>query len=323
METCKSPRKALRVAYDLARGVLPDHTKKFSRKDFTLPQLFACLVVREVLRLSYRKAEEFLRDSIDWLADIGLSKPPDHNTLWRAFGVICKPPRLNRMLDVQAELFRRKRRLKLHRKPLAADSTCYERHHRSRHYERRCRHMGLPPGGKFGRQTRVSGDRARSREHRRMPKLALAGAAACHLVLSARVHVGSGSDAPDFLPLLRDACRRAPVRVAVADSGYDSQANHRVARRELGVRSIIPADAGRPSPKPPTGHYRRLMRRQLSGPQKGKPYGQRAQAETLHSMLKRNLGDELRSRLKPRRKAEMILRTVVHNIMLVGRLDTG
>ena len=31
------------VAYWLARGVLPDRTSKFSRKDFTLPQLFACL----------------------------------------------------------------------------------------------------------------------------------------------------------------------------------------------------------------------------------------------------------------------------------------
>ena len=35
------------VAHHLARGVLPEHTSKFSRKDFTLPQLFACLVVKE------------------------------------------------------------------------------------------------------------------------------------------------------------------------------------------------------------------------------------------------------------------------------------
>ena len=56
----------MRVAYDLARRILPNHTTRFSRKDFILPQLFACLVVREMLRLSYRKAEAFFRDSPDW-----------------------------------------------------------------------------------------------------------------------------------------------------------------------------------------------------------------------------------------------------------------
>jgi hypothetical protein len=69
------------VAYDLARRVLPDWTSKFSCQDFTLPQLFACLVVREMLPLSYRRTEVLLRDSLAWLADIGLTKPPDHNTL--------------------------------------------------------------------------------------------------------------------------------------------------------------------------------------------------------------------------------------------------
>ena len=33
------------------------------------------------------------------------------------------------------------------------------------------------------------------------------------------------------------------------------------------------------------------MTTQLEDPQSGKPYGQRAQAETVMSMLKRNLGD--------------------------------
>jgi hypothetical protein len=36
----------MRVAYDLARAALPDHASRFSRHDFTLAQLFACLVVR-------------------------------------------------------------------------------------------------------------------------------------------------------------------------------------------------------------------------------------------------------------------------------------
>jgi hypothetical protein len=323
METCQSPRTAMRVAYELAHNVLPNRTSRFRRQDFTLPQLFACLVVREVLRLSYRKTEALLRDSLEWLADIGLYQPPDHNTLWRAFGTLCTLRRLNRMLDLQAQLFRKAGQLHLYRKPLATDSTCYERHHRSRHYERRCRHVGLVPGGKFGMKQRLSTDRARCRELRRMPKLALAGAASCHLILTARVPIGNGSDAPDFGPLLRDACRRAPVRTAVADRGYDSEDNHRLARRKLGVRSIIPTGIGRPTLNPPTGYWRRHMQRRFARQADQRSYGQRTQAETINSMLKRNQGDEMRSRLPRRRKAEMLFRTIVHNITLTAALEAG
>ena len=42
----------MRVAFCLARDVLPKYFSKFSRHDFTLPQLFACLVVKEQQRKS-------------------------------------------------------------------------------------------------------------------------------------------------------------------------------------------------------------------------------------------------------------------------------
>lgn len=323
METCESSRTAMRTAYELARRVLPDHTSKFSRQDFTLPQMFACLVVRETERKSYRETEVFLRDSPDWLADIGVPKPPDHNTLWRAFGALCTPRHLNRMLDLQAQLFQEARQLKLRQKPLAIDSTHYEHHHRSRHYERRCRRMGLAPGGKFTAKTRPSAGAAQRRELRRLPKQALAGAASCHLILAVRTHIGATSDNPDFAPLLRAACRRARVRTAVADSGYDAEDNHRLARGQLGVRSVIPARIGRPSPKPPVGYWRRHMRRRFARKADRRLYAQRAQVETIHSMLKRNLGDCLRSRLPKRRRGEMVFRDVVHNITLTATLETG
>jgi hypothetical protein len=308
-------------AYRLGQEALGNHPKHFGRKGFTLPQLFACLVVREMLRLSYRKAEQLLRDTPAWLAQIGLSKAPDHNTLWRGFTLLCTTRRLNRMLDLLAQLFQGRHLLKLRQKPLAVDSTCYQQRHRSRHYERRCRKMQLPPGGKFTGKSRPSANAARSLENRRMPKLALACASACHLILGARVHIGSGSDAPDFAPLLQRACQRAPVRVVVADSGYDSESNHRTARYDYGVRSIIPPKAGRPSSKHPAGYWRRHMRRRFHRQADRPRYRHRAQAETVNSMLKRNLGDELRSRLPQRRKHEMLLRSVVHNIMLAASLD--
>ena len=51
------------VAYHLASQCLPNYRNEFSRHDFTLPQLFACLVVKEQMKRSYRGAEALLRDS--------------------------------------------------------------------------------------------------------------------------------------------------------------------------------------------------------------------------------------------------------------------
>src|SRR6266550_8032503 len=145
MLTCLSPRTVMRVAYHLAHRLLPEHSCKFSRHDFTLAQLFACLVVREFFGLSYRRTEALLADSPAWLADIGMTKAPDHNTLWRAFESLVATRRCSRILDVLAELFAEAKLLTLRQRPLAIDSTCFEQRHRSGHYDRRCRHMALQP----------------------------------------------------------------------------------------------------------------------------------------------------------------------------------
>jgi hypothetical protein len=260
METSRSALEQMRRAYALGQRVWPDYDSPFSRHDFTRPQLFACLVVRESLRLSYRKAEAFLGDVPDWLAEIDLDRAPDHNTLWRAFRSLLKKRRVERALDLLAEDERATLARDLSAKPLTIDSTCYEPRHRSRHYDRVCRKMDLRPGQKYGGGARKPGkygravNASRSKKLRRMPKLALAVAAASHRILAARSSTGNGSDAPDFEPLLFHAWRRAPkVRAVVADAGYDSEANHTIARLDMGVRSVIPAEIGRPTAKAPAG----------------------------------------------------------------------
>ncbi len=296
------------VAHELASRALPKYSGKFSRHDFTLPQLFACLVVKEHQRHSYRGAEALLRDAEHWCKAIGMAKVPDHNTLCRAFHAIGLGRRGNKLLDVLAQWFAVARQLG---DTAAVDSTLYDTHHRSRHYERRCRHYA-------SRVERTANTR-RSRSARRTPKLATAADTRSHLILAARPRIGMSSDCRDFEPLLFDAWRRTPgkrLKLVLADAGYDSESNHRIARLDVGVRSLIPTGGGRPTSKPPSTRYRRLMRRQLDGPQKGKPYGQRAQAETVASMLKRNLGDALRARSPRARRHELLLRCITHDVML-------
>lgn len=100
METCKSPRKVLNAAYALGLASLPVHGSKFSRHDFTQPQLFACLVLREHQRKSYRGVVALLQDSPQWCADIGLVRVPGAYTLCRAFHEILKPGTVEKMLDL-------------------------------------------------------------------------------------------------------------------------------------------------------------------------------------------------------------------------------
>lgn len=302
------------VAYQFGKRCLRNYSCKFSRKDFTLAQLFACLVVREHQKKSYRGVEALLRDSDHWCKQIGMKKVPDHNTLCRAFHAILSHRRTNRLLDLLAQWMMLE---KLLGDTCAIDSTMHDTHHHSRHYEHRCR--------QYSSKDKNTANSRRSRTARRMPKLSLGVDTASHLILSARARTGMGADYEDFAPLLKDAKRRRRgLKTVLADAGYDSHENHRVARMELKVRSLIKAASGRPSAKPPTSRYRRLMRKQLKGSQKKKPYGQRVQAETVNSMIKRNLGDSLRARTPAGRRKEHLLKAITHDLMVVlSRQEEG
>jgi hypothetical protein len=323
METNKSVLHAMERAYQLGDQVWTDYSSRWSRHEFTLPQLFACLVVREMLGLSYRKTQVFLSDVPDWLGRIGLIRSPDHNTLWRAFSKLLTPARVRQALDCLA-CENRSGNADLAAKPLSVDSTCYDDHYRSSHYDRVCRRIKrerAEKGRKSAGSWSAKANASRSRAVKIMPKLMLAVAAASHRILAAKATLGGGSDAPDFESMLAEARRRGKVRTVVADAGFDSEHNHAVAREQFKIRSIIPASIGKPSTKPPTGRYRRLMKQRFSRKADARAYGQRTQSETVNSMMKRNLGDSLRSRDPKRRKQEMLLKSIVHNLMLEGGRD--
>jgi len=219
----------------------------------------------------------------------------------------------------------------------------FESHHVSRHFEKRCK-QSERQNKKKQRSLKKQQDRRRQRQSspqgsaqrkvvskqtrrrlarivKRLPKLSLAVHAASHTILAARATTGTGADHRHFLPLLEKAVARMPLRMALADAGYDSEPNHLAARCELGVRALIPATIGRQSSNPPKGYYRRLMRQRLKGGPDKRRYGQRWQAETVNSMLKRNLGSACRARSTVGRKKDMLLRAVTHNIMILAKMQ--
>ena len=305
------------VAHHLASRVLPRHASRFSRKDFTLPQLFACLVVKEQQKRSYREAEALLRDADHWCHAIGMRKVPDHNTLCRAADFLLRRCRSGRLLDALVRYAASARLLGLSLKPLAGDSSTFERHHVSGHFAERRRRES-----RRARRRRMRGRRRDpSAALRRLPKLGVAVACHSHLAVGVWCGTGSGSDCAHFEALLFDAWRRVPNRrlKAAFDAGYDSESNHRLARQDMGVASIIPPKSGRPTEKPPPTRWRRHMRQLLKtkASRRRCGYTQRWQAETVISMLKRNLGSALRGKTANSRKRDLMLKVLTHDLMIL------
>ena len=58
----KSPLAVAREALAVGRRSLPRYANKFSRRDYTLPQLFALLVLRKFLRTDYRGVVTIVRE---------------------------------------------------------------------------------------------------------------------------------------------------------------------------------------------------------------------------------------------------------------------
>lgn len=311
------------VAFRLGNKHLEQYASPFSRKDFALPQLFACLALRQFYNLSYRRTEALLADCRDLRDAVGLARAPDHNTLCDAFGTLAALDTFAPMLDELAAAFESAGLLDLDRQPVAADATYFESRHVSRHFERRKRETAAKAptgGGTCG--TDRGGSATRAGAVKGLPKLGIAAACACHLVLSVWAGTGAGGDHPHFEPLAYHAWRRAGVRTIVADAGYDSEAAHELVRRDMACASLIPPLTGRPTDKPPATPYRALMARLLAAADDGgdaaarAAYGQRWQAETVNSMLKRNYGSALRARTPARREREMLLKVMVHNMAL-------
>ncbi len=166
--TCKSPRKVLREAYELALPLLPAYASAFSRHDgFTEPQLFACLVLREHQKKSYRGVEALLADSPGWLAEIGADHAPDHNTLWRAFGRLVKRGLMNKMLDQQVAWAERQGLIRGRVEPVALDSSMFESRHVSRHFEKRCNQSARATAKAARRAKKTSQNKGAARMPRR------------------------------------------------------------------------------------------------------------------------------------------------------------
>ena len=297
MTTSKSPRRVFQVAYEAACQALPAYRHRFSPKKFTQPQLLACLVPKEFLRLDYRGFTAHLADHRDLARMIGLKAVPHCTTFQKAATRLLKAAPARAMFD--AVLVRAlKEKVRKRRVPLAAvDGTGMESRHVSRYYVKR--------RSKTGTGTQET-------TYSKYPKVVLVTDCHSHMVLAAVPGRGPASDLVLFKAAWKQAAGRARIGTLLADADFDGEWVHEHVR-SFGVRTLIPPERGRPSAKPPAGRWRRRMKRRFDK----KKYGQRWQTETVNSMIKRRLGSALRARSYWSQCREIILRVITHNVMIV------
>src|SRR5262245_49858753 len=135
--TTKSPRAVLIVGYLIGKLALPDYAHKYSRKTYTQPQLFACLVLKEFLHRDYRGIEALLRDTPDLAAAIDLKSIPDHSTLQKAAKRLLCSQSVSGLLDKTVRLGKYLGTLQPTVSLAAMDGTGLESHHASAYYVRR------------------------------------------------------------------------------------------------------------------------------------------------------------------------------------------
>jgi len=300
--TSKSPRKVALVALDVGKEALPEYSHRFSPKVFTQAQLFVCLVLKEFFKTDYRGLADILADTPDLRQVIGLKKTPHFTTIQKASRRLLRNASVQRLLDATVARARprsrRKRRPRVRR--AALDSSGFEAHHVS-HY--------------FVRRRAKGGKRWQTTTYKRFPKLAVLCDCDRHLILWAVAERGPGPDITHFEQALVGATGRVRLQTLYADAGYDAEWVHVVGRDLLDVRTLIPAKIGRPTDKPPSGDYRRLMSQRLHTSN----YGQRWQDETVFSMIKRRLGSAVNARTYWSQCRALMLKALAHNLLVVLR----
>ncbi len=286
-----------RAALATGQQALTDYAHRFSPKKYTQPQLFACLVLKRYFKVDYRGIMAYLQDMPTICQTLELTSVPHWTTLQKAERRLLSRPVTRDLLDGSLKLILGDQRKTIQR--AAVDSTGLQAGRVSPYFvRRRSRKPNL----------------WQTTTYTRYPKLAMVCDTTRHLILSCLTGRGPSPDVTELPTLLDHLSPQVSIHHLLADAGYDSEWNHTYAREDHGMLTTIPAKIGRPTNKPPSGRYRRLMHDTLNR----RPwYGQRWQVETVNSMIKRNPGHTIHATTYHAQTREMGLAVLTHNIAIL------
>ena len=294
-KTTKSPIRIAQATLAVATATLPLYSHRFSPRKFTVPQLFAILVLKKTYKTDYRGIVVMLQDSPNLMQLLGLKTVPHYTTIQKAAQRILTAAGALELLYATAKyVLKAPRKIKR----AAIDATGLESGHISPYFLERRSNGKIP-----NRNTRWT----------KWPKLAIIADTQTHVILTALPTDGPSSDSKHFKETLERLPITFSIETLLADAGYDSEKNHVLAHELYGIKTVIPPRIGNPSKTLPKKHYRRQMALHFDRDS----YRHRTQVETVMSMIKRNLGDTLSGRSEESRNSEMLLLTITHNLMIL------
>jgi IS5 family transposase len=275
-----------RVALHCAAAILPPYRSRFSKHQFTQPQLLAVLCLMRYEDWTFREAEVRLAEHGDLREVLKLDSVPDYTTLYR-FLRRLDDTAIDRVLGETVRRFKTKKPRRCAR--VAVDGTGLAHNAASTFFIRRIEQR---PRG----MTRWS----------YWLKYLIVGDLDRQIILAQRGRQAPWCDCRS-LPGLVDAARRVtPIGLVLADAEFDTEQNHQHIRQQLGARSIIPAKRGRSSRVGIRGQMRRHFPRRI--------YCQRAKVETIFSIIKRKLSARAPGRTLSMQTRQALLLGLSYNL---------
>ena len=250
-----------RLALEISESVLRLHRTKFSKRQFTQPQLLAVLCLMRYEDWTFREAEVRLSEHAELRSALRLRTVPDYTTLYR-FLLRLEEDDVARAMN---EIVRRMPGRWRSPATVAVDAT------------------GLAPGAVssyFIRRVEHFGDKPRTWKHW-LKWLAVVDVDR-QIILAQHARQAPWNDCATLPPLVLHAHRQVPVGCVLADAEFDSERNHLFCRELLRAHSVIPAT--RFTSRRATGTRARMRAnfpREL--------YAKRSLIESVFSAIKRKL----------------------------------
>ena len=278
-----------RTALEVATAVLPRYRSRFSKHQFTQPQLLAVLCLMRYEDGTFRETEVRLREQGELRKVLKLQSVPDDTTLYR-FLKRLDDKKIDQALGEAARRMgsthrpRRRARVAVDATGLAqgAVSTFFVR--------RRDHHTNQPLPGRHWLKWLVVVD------------------VALQVLLSQTARTGPWNDSGNLPGLVEAANQVAPIGVVLADAECESARNQSSVRQQLRAQSSIPAKRGKKTWR--IHAVRAAMRRAFPRRQSAR----RALVETVFSTVKRTLSSRAPGRNLPLQQRQALLLGLTYNL---------
>jgi hypothetical protein len=207
--------------------VLPRYRSRFSKRQFTQPQLLAILCLMRYEDWTFPEAEVRLGEHRELRQVLGLVRVPDFTTLYR-FLQRLDDQTIDRAVGETVRRLRGSLRQKRKRARVDVDATGLAHGAVSTFFVRRMHHHGQKP-----------------LPWRHWRKWVVAVDLDQQFVLSQLARRRPWNDCANLPAVVEAVSKQTRIGLVLADAEFDSERNHTYIRKRLGAQSVIPAKRGK------------------------------------------------------------------------------